>query len=77
MSIGLMWLIIRFIVRGLTDPRFVQEVRKFLTYLRCGFGGLELARWPLVPKFTGSNQAEVVGFFRAKKSSARLPSEEK
>ena len=32
-----------------------------------GFGGLEVACWPLVPKFTGSNPAEAVGFFRAKK----------
>ena len=38
-----------------------------------GFDGLELA----VPKFAGSNPAEAVGFFRAKKSSARLPSEGK
>jgi hypothetical protein len=29
----------------------------------------------LVPKFAGSNPAEAVGFFRAKKSSARLPPE--
>ena len=36
-----------------------------------GFGGLE------VPKFAGSNPAEAVGFFRAKKSSACLPSEGK
>ena len=42
-----------------------------------GFGGLEVACWPLVPKFAGSNRAEAVGFFRAKKSSARLPSEGK
>ena len=42
-----------------------------------GFGGLEVACWPLVPKFVGSNPAEAVGFFRAKKSSARLPSEGK
>ena len=35
------------------------------------FGGLE------VPKFAGSNPAEAVGFLRAKKSSARLPSEGK
>jgi hypothetical protein len=34
-----------------------------------------LARWTLVPKFVGSNLAEAVGFFRAKKSPARLPSE--
>ena len=42
-----------------------------------GFGGLEVACWPLVPKFSGSNPAEAVGFFRAKKSSASLPSEGK
>ena len=42
-----------------------------------GFGSLEVARWPLVPKFAGSNPAEAVGFLRAKKSSARLPSEGK
>ena len=42
-----------------------------------GFGGLEVVCWPLVPKFAGSNSAEAVGFLRAKKSSARLPSEGK
>jgi hypothetical protein len=42
-----------------------------------GFGGLEVACWPLVSKFAGSNTAEAVGFLRAKKSSARLPSEGK
>ena len=31
----------------------------------------------VVPKFAGSNPAEAVGFFRAKNSSARLPSEGK
>ena len=41
------------------------------------FGGLEVACWPLVPKFAGSNPAEALGFFRAKESSARLPSEGK
>ena len=45
--------------------------------LGIGFGGLEVACWPLVPKFAGSNPAEAVGFLRAKKSSARLPSEGK
>ena len=39
----------------------------------CGFGGLEVACW-LRP---GLNPAEAVGFFRAKKSSAPLPSEGK
>ena len=29
-----------------------------------GFGGLEVACWPLVPKFVGSNPAEAVGFLR-------------
>ena len=33
--------------------------------------------YPWVPKFAGSNPTETVGFFRAKKSSARLPSEGK
>ena len=42
-----------------------------------GFGGIEVACWPLVPKFAGSNPAEAVGFLRAKKSSACLPSEGK
>jgi hypothetical protein len=31
-----------------------------------GFGGLEDAYWPLVPKFAASNPAEAVGFFRVK-----------
>ena len=44
---------------------------------KSGFGGLGVACWPLVPKFAGSNPAEAVGFLRAKKSSARLPSEGK
>jgi hypothetical protein len=43
----------------------------------CGFGGLGVACWPLVPKFAGSNPVEAVGFFRAKKSSAPFPSEGK
>jgi hypothetical protein len=32
-----------------------------------GFSGLEVACWPLVPKFAGSNPAEAVGFFGRKK----------
>jgi hypothetical protein len=31
-----------------------------------GFGGLEVACWPLVPKFAGSNPAEAVGLFGRK-----------
>ena len=51
---------------------------KYIGHLESdGFGGLGVACWPLVPKFAGSNPAEAVGFLRAKKSSARLPSEGK
>ena len=32
-----------------------------------GFGGLEVACWPLVPKFAGSHPAKAARFFRAKK----------
>jgi len=39
-------------------------------YIYIGFGGLGVACWPLVPKFAGR-------IFRAKKSSAHLPSEGK
>jgi len=31
-----------------------------------GFGGLEVACWPLVPKFTGSHPAEAVEFLGRK-----------
>ena len=48
-----------------------------LPYSISGFGGLEVACWPLVLEFAGSDPAEVVEFFRAKNSSARLPSEGK
>ena len=33
-----------------------------------GFGGLEVACWPLVPKFADSNPAEAVGFLRVNKN---------
>ena len=29
-----------------------------------GFGGAEVACWPLIPKFAGSNPAEAVGFLK-------------
>jgi len=38
----------------------------WLTYLYSGFGGLEVACWPLVPKFAGSHPAEAVGFLGRK-----------
>jgi hypothetical protein len=52
-------------------------IRENLKVLISGFGGLEDACWPLVPKFASSNPAEALGFFRAKKSPARVPSEGK
>ena len=43
-----------------------------------GFGGAEVACWPLISTFAGSNPAEDVGFLKGdKKSPARLPSEGK
>ena len=39
-----------------------------------GFGGLEVACWPLVPTFAGSNATEAVGSFRAKKKILSTPS---
>ena len=54
-----------------------HRIRKCTNTLYSGFGGLEVACRPLVPKFAVSNPAEAVGFFRAKKSSACLPSERK
>ena len=38
------------------------------TYAISGFGGLEVACWPLVPKFAGSNPAEAVRFLRVNKN---------
>jgi hypothetical protein len=38
----------------------------FYCFAFSGFGGLEAACWPLVPKFAGSNPVEAVGFFGRK-----------
>ena len=46
---------------------FEQEIFQSNPNRKCGFGGLEVACWPLVLKFAGSNPIETVGFFRAKK----------
>ena len=32
------------------------------------FGGAEVACWPLIPKFLGSNPAEAVGFLKGDKN---------
>jgi hypothetical protein len=41
------------------------------------FGGLEVACWPLVPKFAGTNTAEAVGFFQGERMLSTPFSEEK
>jgi len=42
---------------------FFLRVKITLSYnQKSVFGGLEVACWPLVPKFSGSHQAEAVGF---------------
>jgi hypothetical protein len=48
---------------------------KIFNKRQSGFGGLEVARWPLVPKFAGSHPAEAVRFLGRRRSSAHLPSE--
>ena len=40
----------------------------YVSLLNSGFGGLEVTCWPLVPKFTGSNPAEALGFLRVNKN---------
>jgi hypothetical protein len=57
-----------------SKAHFLWQLARFKV---SGFGGLGVACWPLGPKFAGSNPAEAVGFLRAKKPSARLPSEGK
>jgi hypothetical protein len=37
-----------------------------------GFGVLEVACWPLVPKFAGSNPAEAVVFLRVNKNPQQV-----
>jgi len=46
----------------------MKTLNIFLSHnlLIIGFGGLEVACWPLVPKFAGSNPAEAVGFLGRK-----------
>jgi hypothetical protein len=62
---------------------YVTENKIFFEFLHkeclelSGFGGLGVACCPLVPKFGGSSPGEGFGFLRAKKFSARLPSEGK
>ena len=68
-----------YISKNISGKKISSYIFRFLFwyYTRIDFGGIEVAYWPLVPKFAGSNPAEAVGCLRAKKSSARLPSEGK
>jgi hypothetical protein len=63
---------------GITDgslsmPKESSDLLSVAREKYSGFIGLEVACWPLVLTFEGSNPAEAVGFFRAKISSARVP----
>jgi len=50
-----------------TDGNILRSMRLALSmYGRSGFGGLEVACWPLVPNFAGSHPAEAVGFLGRK-----------
>ena len=50
---------------SLSFPEPVKACNEItLTLNLSGFGGLEVACWPLVPKFAGSKPAEAVGFLR-------------
>jgi hypothetical protein len=51
--------------KRIADLLKVKQLHTLSTVLG-GVGGLEVACWPLVPKFAGSKPAEA-GFFRAKK----------
>jgi hypothetical protein len=54
-------------------PLNVTMSYEIWTEIRCklpqsGFGGAEVACWPLIPKFAGSDPAEVVGFLKGDKN---------
>jgi hypothetical protein len=44
----------------------VARMHVNVTFIHSGFGGLEVACWPLVPKFVGSHLAEAVRFLGRK-----------
>ena len=63
---------------SLSTADLISSVSLIINVLSSGFGGAQVACWPLIPKFVGSNPAEAVGFLKGDKiSSARLPSEGK
>jgi len=53
----------------LSTQFYVPRIPAILIYVstrQSGFGGLEVACWPLVTKFAGSHLAEAVGFLGQK-----------
>ena len=48
------------------EPTRWNRVVEFIIPMLSGFSGLEVACWPLVPKFAGSHPAEAVGFLGQK-----------
>ena len=54
------------VVRTLTQMHDMRYWHSKYIAVYNGFGGLEVACWPLVPKFAGSNPAEAVGFLGRK-----------
>ena len=56
-----------FIFEGFFSFTSLQQCNLSVSYTDgCGFSGLEIACWPLVPKFAGSHPAEAVGFLGRK-----------
>ena len=47
-------------------PHRMCVTQSLVMQVTSGFGGLEVACWPLVPKFAGSHPAEAVGFLGGK-----------
>jgi hypothetical protein len=72
-GLGKKTLLLLCVFRLLSVGLHQAKLRKIIRNLLNSFGGREVACWPLVPKLAGSNPAEAVGFFMAKKSPARLP----
>ena len=52
----------------------LQNITYFimLSFFVSGFGGLEVACWPLVPNFAGSNPAKAIGFLRVNKNPQHI-----
>ena len=57
-------------IKDVLDSPELSRHKKNMINSKCavsGFGSLEVACWPLVPKFAGPNPAEAVGFFQGEK----------